>query len=89
MVWSVTGEETLGEFRTREELATSQSPSLGSPGHLRGRRTFDPVEGRDLVCPSAASCSHHSPTQREQAATAGKVLSFMRGGDDFGSLKSG
>lgn len=40
MVWSVTGEETLGEFRTREELATSQSPSLGSPGHLQGEKDF-------------------------------------------------
>lgn len=40
MVWSVTSEETLGEFRTREELATSQSPSLGSPGHLQGEKDF-------------------------------------------------
>jgi len=70
--------------RNRQRL---RAPAWEAQGICRGRRTFGPVP-KDLECPSAGSCSHHNPTQKEQTATVGKVLSFMRGGDDFGSLKS-
>lgn len=34
-MWNVTSEETSGGFRTGEELAISESPGLGSQGHLK------------------------------------------------------